>query len=68
MYKIDAVYLTTPDSVSVAHVLVWFGAVIRFERRSMYRTVVTQWKVVRKEHADALIHVVEASCVLGSDS
>ena len=41
MYKIDAVYLTTPDSVSIAHMLVWFGPGVRFERRSIYRTVVT---------------------------
>ena len=26
IYKIDAVYLTTPDSVNVVYVLVWFGA------------------------------------------
>ena len=32
IYKIDAVYLTTPDSVSVVHVLIWFGAGVRFER------------------------------------
>ena len=25
-FKIDEVHLTTPDSVSVVHVLVWFGA------------------------------------------
>ena len=25
-------YLTTPDSVNVVHVLVWFGAGVRFER------------------------------------
>ena len=31
-FKIDEVYLTTPDSVSVVHVLVWFGAGVRFER------------------------------------
>ena len=31
-FKIDAVYLTTPDSVSVVHVLVWFGAGVRFGR------------------------------------
>ena len=32
VYKIDAVYLTIPDSVSVGHVLVWFGAGVRFGR------------------------------------
>ena len=32
IYKIDAMYLSTPDSVSVVHVLIWFGAGVRFER------------------------------------